>query len=156
MTSISNMNVDAEGYFRFWNHIINMDAEYLREELPEFKTMHERNNALYLFELTVRFVNPYAGDRSHLRDALQVLSEVAANDDSKSLLWQGDPDVRLARLNILVYQHPFFNELPVELQDSVKKLIKEQFPSVLNNPGGTRSNKIDPLLDRIFQKEFCM
>lgn len=148
--------VDTEGYFRFFNALINMYAEYLREPMPEFKNMHERNKALCDFELTVTFINPYATPESLLRRALESLSDVAEADDSKPLLWQGDPDVRIAKLNILAYQHPFFNELPVELQNNVSRIIKEQFPSVLKNPAGERSTNIDPLLDRIFQKGFSM
>lgn len=148
--------VDTEGYFRFFNALINMYAEYLREPLPEFKNMHERNKALCDFELTVTFINPYATKESLLRRALESLSDVAESDQSKPLLWQGDPDVRIAKLNILAYQHPFYNELPEELQKNVSKIIKEQFPSVLKNPGGERSTNIDRLLDRIFQKGFSM
>lgn len=148
--------VYTEGYFRFFNALINMYAEYLREPMPEFKNMHERNKALCDFELTVTFINPYATPESLLRRALESLSDVAEADDSKPLLWQGDPDVRIAKLNILAYQHPFFNELPVELQNNVSRIIKEQFPSVLKNPAGERSTNIDPLLDRIFQKGFSM
>lgn len=148
--------VDTEGYFRFYNALVNMYAEYLREELPDFKNMHERNKALCDFELTVTFVNPYATKESLLRRALESLSDVAEHDDSKPLLWQGDPDVRIAKLNILAYQHPMFKELPSELQANVVKIVKEQFPSVLKNPAGERSTNIDPLLDRIFQKGFSM
>ena len=148
--------VDTEGYFKFYNALINMYADYLREDLQDFKNMHERNKALCDFELTVRFINPYATKESLLCRALELLSELSELDDSKPSLWQGDPSVRLSKLNILVYQHPFFKDLPDDLSNNVTKLIKEQFPSVLKNPAGERSSNIDPLLARIFQPGFSM
>ncbi len=147
--------VDTEGYYRFYNALINMYAEYLREELPTFKNMHERNKALFDFELTTRFINPYSTKENLLLRALEVLSELSEIDDSKPL-WQGDPSVRLAKLNTLVYQHAFFKDLPLDLQANVSRLIQEQFPSVLKNPAGERSDELDPLLQRIFQRNFSM
>lgn len=148
--------VDPQGYFRFFSHLVNMYAEYLREPVPQFKNMHERNRALYDFELTVIFINPYSTEKQLLKKALDILSEIAESDSTQSDLWRCDSDIRLAKLNILCYQHPLFNELPTELKDNVKRLIREQFPSVLKNEPGVRSSNIDPLLDRIFQPGYQM
>lgn len=156
LSKVDHPDVDPEGYFKFYSYLINMHAEYLRSILPAFRTVHARNQALADYELTVMFVNPYSGTKRPLKEALDILAEIADHDVTKSDLWRGDTDVRLAKLNILAYQHPFFNEIPLELQQKVKRLLTEKFPSVLKNPAGQRSSNIDPLLDRMFNLDYSM
>ena len=153
-TKIEHPEIDPEGYFKFYDYLINMHAEYLRTPLQTFKTAHARNQALADFELTVMFINPYSGTKKPLKAALDILSEIAENDPTKSDIWRGDTDVRLAKLNVLAYQHPFFTEIPVDLQDKVARLLVEKFPSVLKNQPGQRNSSIDPLLDRMWHPEF--
>ena len=156
VSKIDHPDSDPEGYFKFYDYLINMHAEYLRNPLPAFKSTHARNQALAEFELTVMFINPYSGTKKPLKAALDILAEIAEHDPTKSDLWRGDTDVRLAKLNILAYQHPFFNEIPPELQDKVARILNEKFPSVLKNLSGQRSSNIDKLLDRMWNPEFHM
>jgi hypothetical protein len=149
-------NVDPQGYFRFFNHLVNMYADYLREPVPEFKNLHERGRALYDFELTAIFINPYSTKEKLLKRAMDILAEIADTDGAQSEIWHCDSDIRLAKLNILCYQHPLFSFLEQDLQDGVTRLIRENFPSVLKNPPGARSTNIDPLLDRMFQPGYQM
>jgi hypothetical protein len=151
-----SQNMDPQGYFRFFNHLVNMYADYLREPVPEFKNLHERGRALYDFELTVIFINPYSTKEKLLKRAMDILSEIADTDGSQSEIWSCESDVRLAKLNILCYQNPLFVFLEQDLQNGVTRLIRENFPSVLDNPPGERSNNIDPLLERMFQAGFQM
>ena len=153
-SNLVHPEVDPDGYFKFYDYLINMHAEYLRSALPVFRTTHARNQALADYELTVTFVNPYSGTKKPLKAALDILAEIAEHDVSKSDIWRGDTDVRLAKLNVLAYQHPFFNEIPVDLQGKVLRLLKEKFPSVLKNPPGQRCSNIDPLLERMWSPEF--
>jgi len=151
---LEHSSIDHEGYFKFYDYLINMHADYLRAPLPAFRTTHARNQALADFELTVMFVNPYTTSRRPLKDALDLLAEIAESDASKSDIWRGDIDVRMAKLNILAYQHPFFNEIPIECQEKVVRILKEKFPSVLKNPPGQRCSNIDPLLERMWSPDF--
>lgn len=156
LSKVEHPDVDPEGYFKFYDYLINMHAEYLRGGLPVFRSTHARNQALADFELTVMFINPYSGTKKPLKAALDILAEIADHDLTKSDLWRGDTDVRLAKLNVLAYQHPFFNEIPVELQVKVHRLLSEKFPSVLKNPQGQRCSNIDPLLERMWNPQFHM
>ena len=156
-SKLEHPTMDAEGYFKFYDYLINMHAEYLRSPLPSYKTAHARNQALSEFELTVMFINPYcptANKKRPLKEALDILSEIAESDHSKSDIWRGDTDVRLAKLNILAYQHPFFTELTNDIQENVCRFIREKFPSILRHPPGQRNSEIDPLLDRMWHPDF--
>ena len=150
--------VDTEGYFKFYQFLINMYADYLRTPLEDFRTVHQRNQGLTNFELTVQFINPYCAPQGRqqlsLKAALDILSEIADSDASKSDLWRGDTDVRLAKLNVMAYQHPFFNELHPEVQAQVGRVVKEHFPSILKHPPGERCEDIDPLLNRLWTPNY--